>query len=348
MHGGSYAAAGVDIAAADRTLELIKPAVRASYTAGVVTDVGSFGGMFALDLARWRQPVLVGSVDSVGTKVLVAAQAGRHRGIGFDMVHHAVNDIAVMGAEPLFFLDYYASGHLDPDAASEVIIGLADACRAVGCALVGGELAELPGMYHEGAYDLVGAIVGVVERDEAIDGHSVTDGDVLIALPSSGLHTNGFSLARKILADATLALDARPEPLGCTVGEALLEPHRCYLAQIRALKSAGLLKAAAHITGGGVYDNLPRVLPAGLGAVVRPAGCPVPPILRVLAELGRIPEGDCYKTFNMGLGMICVVAESAVEQAVTLLAESGLAGVPVGFVTSGVAGVVVETGERHG
>jgi phosphoribosylformylglycinamidine cyclo-ligase len=343
MHSGSYAAAGVDIAAADRTLSLIKAAVRSTYTPAVVTDIGSFGGMFALDLSRWRQPVLVGSVDSVGTKVMVAALAGRHRSIGFDMVHHAVNDIAVMGAEPLFFLDYYATGRLDPEAAAEVIVGLAEACRAVGCALIGGELAELPGLYHEGLYDLVGSIVGVVERDQALTGAEVADGDVLLALESSGLHTNGFSLARKVLlADAGLDLQAVPDGLEVTLAEALLAPHRCYLEPIRCLKAAGLLRAAAHITGGGLFDNLPRVLPAGLGAVVRRGTWPEPPIFDLLARLGQIPEGDCFKTFNMGLGMMLVVPQLDAEAALAALAGRGWPAWPVGRVVAGVDGVELQ------
>lgn len=343
MHTGSYAAAGVDIAAADRTLDLIKPAVRATYTSSVVTDVGSFGGMFALDLSRWSQPVLVGSVDSVGTKVMVAAAAGLHRGIGFDMVHHAVNDIGVMGAEPLFFLDYYATSHLDPTAASEVICGLAEACKAVGCALIGGELAELPGMYTEGHYDLVGTIVGVVDRAKAIDGSRVTEGDALLALPSVGLHTNGFSLARKVLlADAKLDLHSTPDGLGTTLAEALLAPHRCYLAQLQALAAAGLLRAAAHITGGGVFDNLPRVLPKGLGATVQRGTWPEPPIFGLIAELGQIPEGDLFKTFNMGLGMMVAVDQARADEAIAVVQSTGLDAYRVGQVTAQADGVVLQ------
>lgn len=342
MSKDSYAAAGVDIAAADRTLELIKPAVRATYTPQVVTDVGSYGGMFALDLSRWREPVLVGSVDSVGTKVMVAAAAGQHGGVGYDMVHHAVNDIAVMGAEPLFFLDYYATAKLEPEIAAEVIGGLAAACREVGCALVGGELAELPGMYTEGHYDLVGTIVGAVDRADAIDGSRVGDGDALLALPSVGLHTNGYSLARKVLlADAGLDLHAVPDGLDVTLADALLAPHRCYLEPLRALWSAGLLRAAAHITGGGVYDNLPRVLPKGWGAQVRRGTWPEPPIFGLIARLGQVPAADLFRTFNMGLGMLVVVAQSDVEAAQAALAAVGSEAYLVGEVTAAHAGVVV-------
>ncbi|HAZ62437.1 MAG TPA: phosphoribosylformylglycinamidine cyclo-ligase [Armatimonadetes bacterium] len=342
MSKDSYAAAGVDIAAADRTLELIKPAVRATYTPHVVTDVGSYGGMFALDLSRWREPVLVGSVDSVGTKVMVAAAAGQHGGVGYDMVHHSVNDIAVMGAEPLFFLDYYATAKLEPEIAAEVIGGLAAACREVGCALVGGELAELPGMYTEGHYDLVGTIVGAVDRSNAIDGSRVGDGDALLALPSVGLHTNGYSLARKVLlADAGLDLHAVPAGLEVTLAEALLAPHRCYLAPLRALWSAGLLRAAAHITGGGVYDNLPRVLPKGWGAQVRRGTWPEPPIFGLIARLGQVPAADLFRTFNMGLGMLVVVAQADVEAAHAALTAVGSEAYLVGEVTAAHAGVVV-------
>jgi phosphoribosylformylglycinamidine cyclo-ligase len=333
-----YAAAGVNIAAADRTLALIKGAVRSTYTPEVVTDLGSFGGMFALDLARWREPVLVSSVDSVGTKVLVAGLAGRHRGIGFDMVHHAVNDIAVMGAEPLFFLDYLGTSRLDPEAAAEVIIGLADACRGVGCALVGGELAELPGMYQGSAYDLVGCIVGVVERSQAVDGRSVVAGDVLLGLPSVGLHTNGFSLARKVLLEEQgLSLDETPAGLGVPLGEALLAPHRCYLEPIRALRGAGLLKAAAHITGGGLMDNVPRVLPAGVGAYIQLGSWPANPLCDLICRLGAVPDAERFKTLNMGVGMVLVVGRERVGAARALVGECD----EIGEIVAGAEGVVL-------
>ncbi|MBI2302996.1 MAG: phosphoribosylformylglycinamidine cyclo-ligase [Armatimonadetes bacterium] len=342
MESGSYAAAGVSIDAQDRTIELIRAAVRATYTPQVVTDVGSFGGMWALDLGLYRRPVLVSSVDSVGTKVMLAQLLGRHRGIGFDMVHHAVNDIGVMGADPAFFLDYYATGKLHPEAAAEVITGLADACRGVGCALVGGELAELPGMYHEGVYDLVGCIVGVVERDAVLDGRGVAAGDVILGLESSGLHTNGYSLARRaLLGEGGPGLDSRVPGTDHSVGEALLEPHRCYLEALRLGRREGWLKSAAHITGGGVFDNLPRVLPAGLGAVIERGSWPEPAIFGLIADHGRVAGAEMFHTFNMGLGMLFVVAEENGAAARKRLADAGFAAHRVGRVSGEVVGVQV-------
>ncbi len=338
--GQTYAAAGVNISAQDEAIRLFKDACRATYRPEVVTDVGSFGGMWALDTSRYRQPLLVSSMDGIGTKVKVAGLLDCYDGLGLDLVHHCVNDIAVMGAEPLFFLDYFATGKLAPGVAATIVTSLAGACRGVGCALIGGELAEMPGLYQPGDFDVAGCIVGLVERDEAVDGRQVVPGDVILGLPSSGLHTNGYSLARKLVADGQVDWrDELPE-LGTTVGAALLEPHRCYLSELRALRGAGLLKAAAHITGGGFQDNLPRVLPDGVGAVLERGRWSEPPIFGLLARLGRVADDEMLHTFNMGLGMLVVVAADRVEQARTLTAAAGFEAVPVGHIETG-AGVTV-------
>ncbi len=340
MSEATYAAAGVDIDAQDRAIDLIRASCRSTYRPEVVTDVGSFGGMFAIDPTRWRQPVLVSSIDGVGTKLYLAIQLNRHRSVGADLVNHCVNDIAVMGAEPLFFLDYYATGKLEPAVAAEVIGGLADACRAAGCALIGGEMAEMPGLYQVGDYDLAGCIVGVVERDQVTDGRSIVAGDVILGWPSLGLHTNGYSLARQVLlADHRLPLDMPPAGWSVTLGDALLAPHRCYLPELRALREAGLVKGAAHITGGGLLDNLPRVLPTGLGADLARGGWPEPPIFGLLQQLGRIADQEMYRTFNMGLGLLAVVAPDSAAEAIALTGA-----LEVGQITPG-EGVRVGAGQ---
>lgn len=348
MRPGTYADAGVDIAAQERTLELIRQAVRSTYTPAVITDMGSFGGIWALDVAEQPRPHLVASIDSVGTKVMVAAAAGRHRGIGYDIVHHCVNDIAVMGAEPLFFLDYYGAARLQPEVAAEVIGGLTEACRGVGCALLGGELAELPGMYRGDGYDLVGCIVGLLDPADLIDGRHVAEGDVILGLASSGLHTNGYSLARRVLlGEDGPGLDAVVPGDGRSVAEVLLEPHRCYLEPLRTLRRAGLLRAAAHITGGGVFDNLPRVLPAGLGAEIERGSWEEPPIFGWIARLGQVAPEEMFHTFNMGLGMLVVVGADRAAEAVDLLAGGDIAVGTVGRVVTAFDGVrIVEAGRR--
>lgn len=342
MSGTTYAQAGVSIDAQDRAIALFREAVRSTYRAEVISDVGAFGGLFAYTGAGLARPALVASIDSVGTKVLLAARCGRHRGIGHDIVNHCVNDIAVMGAEPLFFLDYYATPKLDPEAAAEVVGGVCEACRAVGCAVLGGELAELPGVYQPDTYDLAGVVVGVVDRDRVLDPATVEVGDAVIGLPSTGLHTNGYSLARRVLLeDAGLKLEEEIAPGGPTLAEALLAVHRCYLPALRALRQIGLPKVAAHITGGGVRDNLPRVLPAGCGAVLRRGAWPEPPIFGLIQRLGQVADDELFRTLNMGLGMLVVVAAERANEALAACAAAGCAGWQVGAVTSG-SGVVIE------
>ena len=296
--GLSYADAGVDIGAYERMLERVRPLIAATQGDRVAAGVGPFAGLFR---APGGRGFLAASADGVGTKTKVAAAYGKHDGIGEDLVNHSVNDIATAGAEPLFFLDYFAAGRLDPAVFEPVITGLARACSANGCALLGGETAEMPGVYALGDYDLAGFIVGWV--DDAVDRPAVAPGDVIVGLPSSGLHTNGFSLARKVFEG--VPLDHVYPEIGRPLGEALLEPHRSYLAELRALP----WKAAAHITGGGLVGNLPRALPEGLAAELDRSAWEVPPIFRLLAGRGRVSEDEMVGTFNMGLGMLLVCAE---------------------------------------
>lgn len=345
MSQNSYAAAGVDIDAQDQAIALIRQACRSTYRPEVVTDVGSFGGMWALDLARCKQPLLVSSIDGVGTKVKVAAQAGSCRSVGLDLVNHCLNDIGVMGAEPLFFLDYIGTGKLAPQRVAEVVEGLAEGCRAAGCALIGGEMAEMPGVYAAGDFDLVGCIIGLVDREQVVDGSRVAAGDTVLGFASSGLHTNGYSLARHVLFEqAGLALDDRPEGLDATIGEALLRPHISYLPALRALREAGLLRAAAHITGGGLLDNLPRVLPDGLGAKLFSQSWTEPAIFGLLRELGNIADAEMHRAFNCGLGLLAVVAQDDCDEALRRTAEAGQPGVVVGRVVTGQGVQVERTG----
>ena len=304
-----YKSSGVDIDAGNETVRRIKALAKATFTPGVMSEIGSFGGLFKLDTAAFKETVLVSSADGVGTKLKVAFMANRHRTIGADLVNHCVNDILVQGATPLFFLDYLATGKLSPDIAEQIVEGLAKACTENGCALLGGETAEMPGFYADGEYDVAGFIVGAVDRSQIVDGRSIAAGDVLIGLPSSGLHTNGYSLARKIAFDELkLKVDSHVPDLGETVGDAFLRTHRSYLPVIKPLLGRGTIKGMAHITGGGITDNLPRVLPPGTSAKVVRTSWRVPPIFRWLGEAGRVPEYDLRRSLNMGIGMILVVA----------------------------------------
>src|SRR5579883_641148 len=314
----TYKRAGVDIDEADRAVWSIRKMARKTFTSSVLTDIGSFGGGYLLK--GFRDPVLVSSADGVGTKLKLAFLTGRHSTVGEDLVNHCVNDIAVQGASPLFFLDYFAVGKLDAKVAAQVISGIARGCRANGCALIGGETAEMPGFYAPGEYDLAGFIVGAVERKQMLTGARIRTGDILIGLPSTGLHTNGYSLARKLLFDV-----ARHKPatvlkeLGGSIGDELLKLHRSYLKPLRALHQAGLLKGAAHITGGGITDNAPRILPKGLGVRIRRNSWPVPPVFELLRRIGGIPEDDWRRTFNLGIGMIVVVSPRKLAGAAKIL-----------------------------
>ncbi|MBV9294161.1 MAG: phosphoribosylformylglycinamidine cyclo-ligase [Acidobacteriaceae bacterium] len=295
----TYSDAGVHIEEADRAVSLIKRHARKTLTPHVLTSIGSFGAGFSLK--GWRDPVLVSSADGVGTKLKIAFATGRHDTIGEDLVNHCVNDIAVQGAKPLFFLDYFAVGKLDAEVCASVVAGIARGCKRNGCALIGGETAEMPGMYNPGEYDLAGFIVGAVERKHLLTGSEITPGDLLLGLPSQGLHTNGYSLARKLLPDLT-------EPLA----DELLKIHRSYLAPIQALHRANLLKGAAHITGGGLTDNVPRILPKGCAAEIDPKSWPKQEIFELLKHLGNIPEQDYRRTFNLGIGMVLIVSPAKI------------------------------------
>ncbi len=320
---GAYQAAGVDLGAADEALGRIGAVVASTYTPGVVRGLGAFGGLFALPTGL-REPTLVASTDGVGTKTVIAAATGRLRQVGRDLVNHCVNDILVQGAEPLFFLDYVASSRLDPAVVVEVVTGVAEACREAGMALLGGETAEMPGVYVAGQLDVAGTVVGIVERAAVVDGANVVEGDVLLAFESGGLQTNGFSLARHLVLAADGGLDAPlpGDPAGRTVGAALMAEHRSFLPAVRPLLAAGLVKAMAHVTGGGLPGNLPRSLPAGLGAAVRKGSWPVPAIFEHLVTLGDIGSDDAYSAFNMGVGFVLIVSPADVEAVRELLAAS--------------------------
>jgi len=319
-----YKSSGVDIDAGNETVRRIRALARSTFTSGVLSDIGSFGGLFQLESGRYKHPVLVSSADGVGTKLKVAFLADKHDTVGVDLVNHCVNDILVQGAEPLFFLDYLATGHLSPSVAESIVGGMAAACRDNSCALLGGETAEMPGIYADGEYDLAGFIVGVVDRERLVNGRAIAIGDVLVGVPSSGMHTNGYSLARKIAFDLLgLRVDSHVAALGTSVGQAFLVPHRSYLHLVQPLLEAGRIKGMAHITGGGITDNLPRILPHGTAAQVRVSSWEVPPLFRWLQESGRVPFDDMMRTFNMGVGLIIVTARDQAEALIEELAARG-------------------------
>ena len=323
-----YADAGVDIDEGDRAVRLIKQAVTATHGPEVLGGIGAFSGLFAFDPLRWKQPVLAASTDSVGTKVKVAIAAGRYRGIGIDLVNHCVNDILCSGAEPLLFLDYFATGRLSPERLAEVVDGAASACGEAGCALVGGETAELPGLYALGDFDIAGFIVGCVERDEIIDGHRIEVGDSVLGLPSSGLHTNGYSLVRHILAEREIGWDAVLPGTTAPIADLLLEPHRSYLPAIRELRSRVDIRGLAHITGGGLLGNVPRILPAGMAARIERDAWEVPALFTALEAVGGVRAEEMWRTFNMGIGMVVVVPAAAAPAAG--VSAAGLPVIPLG------------------
>jgi phosphoribosylformylglycinamidine cyclo-ligase len=337
-----YKQSGVDIEAGNEVVRRIRSLARGTFTPGVLSEIGSFGGLFRLGDAGMDDPVLVASADGVGTKLRVAFMTGVHTSIGVDLVNHCVNDILVQGAQPLFFLDYLATGRLDPDVAVQIVEGLANACRANGCALLGGETAEMPGFYADGEYDVAGFVVGVVSRRNLVDGRTIVPGDVLIGLRSSGLHTNGYSLARRIAFEqAKLRPDSVVPALGQSIGDALLVPHRSYLSVIRPLLPEQIIKGMAHVTGGGITENLPRILPTGTDAVIDCSRWEPPPIFNWLQRTGHVPEADMLRTFNMGIGLI-LACDAAEEQ--RLLKALKAAGEPdavkIGEIRAGAGGVV--------
>ena len=316
----TYADAGVDITRGDRAKDRIKYLAQKTFNRNVLGGIGGFGALFRLDLQKFKTPILVSSADGVGTKLKIAFEMGLHSSVGADLVNHCVNDIAVQGATPLFFLDYFASGKLDPEVTETVVSGLAEACKANGCALIGGETAQMPGFYAEGEYDLAGFIVGAVDREKLVTGADIKPGDVLIGFPSTGLHTNGYSLARKLLFEVA---GYKPSQYVTAIkekaGAALMKTHRSYLHVIQKLVAAGLTNGMAHITGGGITENLPRILPKGTGAQVELGSWPVLPIFEHLRDLGQVSQDEMMRTFNMGVGLIAVIPAAKFTRAKTLL-----------------------------
>jgi phosphoribosylformylglycinamidine cyclo-ligase len=323
--GLTYADSGVDIDAGNRLVDLIKPLVRATARPGADAEIGGFGGLFDPKAAGFKDPVLVAATDGVGTKVMIAIETGLHGAIGIDLVAMSVNDLVVQGAEPLIFLDYFACGKLKPEATAAIVAGIAEGCRESGCALIGGETAEMPGLYKDGDYDLGGFAVGAAERGTLLPRADVAPGDAVLGLSSSGLHSNGFSLVRKIVEQSGVALDA-PAPFApaMTLGAALLTPTRLYVKScLRAIRESGAIKALAHITGGGFTDNIPRVLPKHLGVAIELARVPVLPVFKWLAEQGGVAEAELLRTFNCGVGMIAIVKPDAVDKVSEILAANG-------------------------
>jgi phosphoribosylformylglycinamidine cyclo-ligase len=319
MADSSYRQSGVDIDAGNEAVRRIQRLARGTYTSGVLSGVGAFGGLFALDSAV-PDPVLVASADGVGTKLKVAFLAGVHDTIGVDLVNHCVNDILVQGARPLFFLDYLATGRLAPDVAEQIVRGMAAACHDNGCALLGGETAEMPGFYAAGEYDVAGFIVGLVSRSKIVDGRDIVSGDVLVALPSSGLHTNGYSLGRRIAFEGLgLSVDSHVPALGETVGAALLRPHRSYLKVVAPLLERGWIKGMAHITGGGITENLPRTLPEGRTFSLDRGSWTVPPLFSWLQQAGGLDDREMFRVFNMGVGLVLVVSAAQAEAVLSFL-----------------------------
>jgi phosphoribosylformylglycinamidine cyclo-ligase len=311
-----YADAGVNIAVADDAKQRIRHLASHTFTPAVLGGIGGFGALFALDTRKWKEPVLVSSADGVGTKLKVAMSMGVHSTVGGDLVNHCVNDILVQGAEPLFFLDYLAMGRLEPNVVEQLVDGMSRSCRKAGCALIGGETAEMPGFYAPGEYDLAGFIVGVVERKNILTGKGVKPGDTLIGLPSAGLHTNGYSLARKLVFDvAKLKNDTYVAEVGNKIGAELLKPHVCYAPAVKNILAKGWASALAHITGGGIPGNLPRVLPSGVKAIIDLESWPIPSIFKYLAKVGEIDTDELLQAFNMGIGMIVIVPSAYVKEA---------------------------------
>jgi len=332
----SYSDAGVDIDAATRATDRIKELARRTFNQRTLSEIGSFGGMFDGAFPDLKQPVLVASADGVGTKLKIAFATGVHNTVGRDLVNHCVNDILVQGARPLFFLDYVATGKLSPEVVASVVEGVTNGCRENGCVLLGGETAEMPGFYGDGEYDIAGFIVGVVDREKIIDGKTIAPGDVLLALPSAGLHTNGYSLARKLFFEvAGYEPQTQIGEIGMTAGEALLLPHLSYLRPLDGLLDRGVIKGLAHITGGGLTDNIPRILPEGAAVRIKKDSWPIPPLFELLRRLGNVSDEEMYRTFNMGVGMVIVCAPENAETIESHLRERGGACYRIGEVVSG-------------
>jgi len=332
----TYADAGVDIDMGNRAKKRIKYLAHKTFTRGVLSEIGGFGGLFAIDRERFKDPVLVSSVDGVGTKLKIAFDMNFHNSVGADLVNHCVNDIAVQGATPMFFMDYLASGKLDPNITEKIVEGIADACKQNGCALIGGETAEMPGFYPDGEYDLAGFIVGVVDRDRIITGANVQIGDIILGLPSTGLHTNGYSLARKLFFEvAGYSPETYVNELKNKAGNELMRTHRSYLPVMKKFVAGDCVSAFAHITGGGITENLPRVLPRGMGAVIELGSWPKLPVFEHLQILGNVPQDEMLRTFNMGLGMLIVIPAAKFKKAQSVLERAGEKAYTIGRIVKG-------------
>ncbi|KKM10448.1 phosphoribosylaminoimidazole synthetase [Clostridiales bacterium PH28_bin88] len=341
--GWTYARAGVDITAGNRAVELMKESVKGTWRPGVLGELGGFGGLFALDTRKYKEPVLVSGTDGVGTKLRVAMMLDRHDTIGIDAVAMCVNDILVQGAEPLFFLDYLAVGRLVPEKVADIVRGVAEGCRQAGCALIGGETAEMPGFYGEDEYDIAGFAVGVVDREKIVNGSRIQPGDRLIGLASSGLHSNGYSLARKVLLEAAGFRLAEEVPgLGRTLGEEMLAPTRIYVKTVLPLLERFDIRGMAHITGGGLLENLPRVFPQGTAARIRRGSWPVPAVFNLIQQHGAVGDGEMYRTFNMGIGFVLVVPAGEAESVHRELVSSGERAYHIGEIVSGDREVILE------
>lgn len=339
----TYAEAGVDIDAGNRAVKLMNKSVASTFRPGVLTGIGGFGGLFAIDTAKYRQPVLVSGTDGVGTKLKIAFLLNKHDTIGIDAVAMCVNDILALGAEPLFFLDYLAVDRLEPEKVADIVSGVAEGCRQAGCALIGGETAEMPDFYGRGEYDIAGFAVGVAERDRIIDGASIIPGDVLIGLPSSGLHSNGYSLARRVLLDNRgYQVNHVHLALGCSVGEEMLKPTRIYVRPVLALTGQCTVKGIAHITGGGLPENVPRMLPPGTAARIDTCAWDIPAVFELIARDGPVEKQEMYRVFNMGIGLVLAVAESEAWTALDLLRQQGEDARIIGSVISGEGTVTLE------
>lgn len=338
--GLTYRDAGVDINEADRFVRLLRPFARSTFRPEVISDIGSFSALFRLDLTRYKRPVLVSGTDGVGTKLKIAFLLDKHDTVGIDLVAMCVNDILTCGAEPLFFLDYIATGRLSSEKTVQIVKGISDGCIEAGCALIGGETAEMPGFYREDEYDLAGFAVGVVEEEEIITGNRIGPGDVIIGLLSNGLHSNGYSLVRKIIDLKDLKLSLYIDEIGRTLGEELLRPTRIYVKAFNALREARIeIKGMAHITGGGITENLPRILPEDTSAIIKKGSWPVPYVFRFFQSIGEISEEESFRTFNMGIGYIIIVPEMAKERAILELQRGGYEAFIIGIIEKGNKGV---------
>ncbi|KAF0144023.1 MAG: phosphoribosylformylglycinamidine cyclo-ligase [Nitrospirae bacterium] len=339
MAGLTYKKAGVDIDEGDRFIGLISPLARKTFRPEVMTGIGSFNALFKVNTRKYKKPVLVSGTDGVGTKLKIAFLTDRHDTVGIDLVGMCVNDILTSGSEPLFFLDYFASGKLKPERAAEVIKGIVEGCKQAGCSLIGGETAEMPGFYSDGEYDLAGFAVGVVEKDRIISGSKIKKGDALIGISSSGLHSNGYSLARKLFFDIKkMKASARIAELGTSLGEELLKPTKIYVKAFNAIRDKVRVKGMAHITGGGIPGNLPRIFPKGISAVINEGSWPASPVFQVIRKMGKVPVADMRMTFNMGIGYIIVIPETEAGKAISILKKAGYDSFVIGNIEKGGQG----------